>query len=89
MVTTGTPILVWCEGSGCPPLRTTVIGDEYVGMCSMCGEFHALDDGDLLGHHQRDDVLARICRGDFDGSTAQSDEGVRGRDDADGAGGER
>lgn len=56
------PILIPCEGSGCP----THFYAQRAGMCQMCGRIvHADADGKALSH-QRDDVLARIDRGDFD-----------------------
>ena len=75
----GEPILIPCEGSACPPARTTfdprtLASGGYVGLCSMCGTFQSVLDGGCLARHQRDDVIARIYRGDFDEPTAQSDE---------------
>lgn len=65
-------ILIDCEGSGYPvqSLHRTVGGGYLFGMCAMCGqevdvEPDAASDG-VAAHHQRDDVLARIERGDFD-----------------------
>jgi hypothetical protein len=63
------PILIDCEGTCCPPAAVTA-GDGIVGLgiCSMCGGGVTLVDGVVLAH-QRDDILARLKRGDFDGST--------------------
>lgn len=68
------PIMVRCEGSGCPPIRTTIDpatfsynGGLYVGMCSMCGSWQpVVPDADFIGEHQRQNVLAMLERGDFD-----------------------
>lgn len=55
----GAPILIDCEGSGCPP------ASPLYPICAMCGQ-HAPLDGEVVVPHQRDDVLARLTRGDFD-----------------------
>lgn len=58
---TGEPIWVRCEGSGCPanlPLGGT-------GLCQMCNRVLVLLPGDLIPEHSRDDILARLERGDF------------------------
>mgnify|MGYP003622941108 CR=1 FL=1 len=61
----GTPILIPCEGASAP-------GHEMLNgfvMCPMCGRVlvgrHAEGYGLVVGPHERDDVLARIDRGDF------------------------
>lgn len=59
----GDPILVDCEGSACPVHHTPPFLGS--GICSMCGQIVACYiDGTALDH-QRDDVLARLDRGDF------------------------
>lgn len=69
------PIWISCEGAG---FRGHLINDVLI--CAMCGErFFAVADGsavtarsvpatshDITPHHERDDILARIRRGDFD-----------------------
>jgi len=54
------PILIRCEGSGCPPCRGT-------DLCSMCGQCCSLvgEDEAVTIDHYRDDILARLDRGDF------------------------
>jgi len=66
----GEPIPINCEGSGSDPLRAaySVIGG-YRGMCPMCGEFVeivACAPGAVILPHLRDDIVARIQRGDFE-----------------------
>jgi hypothetical protein len=62
---TGDPILIRCEGSGCPPCRTSPgNGTEAYGICAMCGHWYALNSY-VVGEHTRDDLIARIKRGDF------------------------
>lgn len=56
----GTPILISCEGSGGPVHGTSLL----FGTCRMCGRFVAATDGNAHGH-ERDDIIARIERGDF------------------------
>ena len=75
------PILVPCEGGGCPPIRMTIDPATFstnagiiVGLCSMCGTWHPIGDGNVIDEHQRDDVLARIHRGDFGGTTPDFDD---------------
>lgn len=52
----GEPIWIACEGSGCP--------FTSMNTCTMCGQ-HVAHDGDVTSHHERDDIIARIERGDF------------------------
>jgi len=59
------PILIRCEGSGCPPATGTGNGTIAVGMCPMCGHWLSLDSY-VVPEHTRDDILARLARGDFD-----------------------
>lgn len=55
------PIWVRCEGSGCPTHHYA----PRAGMCQMCGRIvHASSTG-VADNHQRDDIVARIERGDF------------------------
>lgn len=63
---TGGPILIPCEGSGCPPAAGP-FGHPFgqSGMCSMCGQSVECGDDDRAVEHQRDDILARLRRGDF------------------------
>lgn len=57
----GEPILIRCEGSDCPGNRLpTPFG--FVFHCTMC---HAPFDAEPIPGHSRDDILARIDRGDF------------------------
>jgi hypothetical protein len=62
---TGDPILIRCEGSGCPPTTGVGNGIEAIGMCAMCGRWHPLIDY-AMPEHARDDIIARLKRGDFD-----------------------
>ena len=52
------PIWTRCEGSGCPP-----IGASW--MCSMCGMIPGFGADGRVPEHNRDDIFARIVRGDF------------------------
>lgn len=56
----GDPIPIPCEGSGCPG---NLPGDD-TALCTMCGALHPLDGGVVVAH-QRDDIIARINRGDY------------------------
>jgi len=56
----GEPIMIPCEGAGCPPATTVGIS----GMCAMCGRWWVTESG-AIPRHQRDDLIARIERGDF------------------------
>lgn len=56
------PIMIDCEGTGCPPCYVTV--EHLCGMCAMCGIPMPLID-DLVVKHKRRDLLAMIGRGDF------------------------
>ena len=64
----GDPILIDCEGSGCPPTTTS----GAAGMCSMCGRWLYLNPWRRVPDHQRDDILARLARGDFNGPERES-----------------
>lgn len=57
----GEPIWIPCEGAEFPGH----LSSDGVAMCSMCGRFHPTGDAGLLVAHDRDDILARIVRGDF------------------------
>lgn len=58
------PIWIDCEGVGCP---THQAGGIYgFGMCQMCGHTVATDHHGVALYHRRDDVIARLERGDFD-----------------------
>lgn len=50
------PILIRCAGSTCPPNTN--------GTCTMCGRYFGVLYG-LVSEHQRDDIIARLNRGDF------------------------
>ena len=63
------PIWIRCEGSGCPPTTGVGNGTEAMGMCAMCGYWHHLN-AYVMPEHVRDDIIARIRRGDFDGGEA-------------------
>lgn len=52
----GDPILIPCEGSG-----TT----SPHHLCPMCGDPTVVGEGGAVAEHQRDDIIARIGRGDF------------------------
>jgi len=54
------PILITCEGVGVP-------GHEMGAytICVMCGAAFDLIPNGRVPHHERDDILARINRGDF------------------------
>lgn len=59
----GDPILIACEGAG-------AVGHDVgnlpgTRMCPMCGHDMWTLDGGVMPEHQRDDVIARIARGDF------------------------
>lgn len=63
----GEPILISCEGSGCPgnPGNPGNPGDGEQAMCMVCGWWVLTGpDGNVAGH-ERDDIIARIKRGDF------------------------
>lgn len=64
MAPKGTPIWIDCEGSGCPGHGTR---SEVI--CSMCGRMVATEHAEGYGlvtiPHRRDDIIARIYRGDF------------------------
>jgi hypothetical protein len=59
MAIKGAPIMVPCEGSGADGHPW---GSSFV--CPMCGELFASP----IPEHDRDDVIARLLRGDFDDS---------------------
>jgi hypothetical protein len=52
-----------CEGSGC--LTHKPLAGH--GRCVMCGRFVSTDGAGLAQPHERDDIIARLNRGDFDG----------------------
>lgn len=54
------PIMIPCEGSGCPGNKLGMLG---LG-CQMCGKWF-LESGDVIPPHDRKDVMAMIARGDF------------------------
>lgn len=56
-------VLIPCEGSSQPVNRPFDFGVH--GFCKMCGQIVSLDHG-LACAHGRDDILARLDRGDFD-----------------------
>lgn len=58
------PILITCEGNGSPVHRHGPAA--FSGICPMCGQVVACYGEGVAFAHQRDDVLARIERGDFD-----------------------
>ncbi len=57
----GDPIPIRCAGSGCPG---NLPGDGEA-LCTMCGALLPLD-GEVVAEHERDDIIARIHRGDFE-----------------------
>lgn len=57
------PIMVECEGSGCPAHPHH--GFVARGICSMCGESVPLN-GMVALLHARKDIIAMLKRGDFD-----------------------
>lgn len=57
------PIMVRCEGSGARGHRC--ICPTTHAMCPMCGEILAADAE--MPEHDRQDILAMLARGDFDG----------------------
>jgi len=59
---TSEPILIRCEGSGC----TVHDSDGIGGICQMCGRYVFVVDHWQARDHQRDDVIARMKRGDFE-----------------------
>jgi hypothetical protein len=64
------PLRLPCEGAGCPPARTTLLGTgprswAYIGICSMCGQNVTVDAAGNCVEHDRQDLLAMIERGDF------------------------
>lgn len=61
----GEPILIRCEGSGCPPAAMHDGLTFGSGMCAMCGHAVTVVAGAVLDH-QRDDIIARLKRGDYD-----------------------
>lgn len=60
----GEPIPIPCEGSDVPG---HVAADPRFAMCKMCGWLVTRDTAGNVGTHHRDDILARLERGDFDG----------------------
>lgn len=56
----GEPIMIPCEGSGFEPAR-----GFGLTLCAMCGEPPVLDAAGMVVAHERDDIIARIERGDF------------------------
>jgi hypothetical protein len=56
-----TPIIVDCEGSGCPAHRCY----DGFGICSMCGQTVLTNNG-TARPHTRSDVIAMLKRGPFD-----------------------
>ena len=70
------PILIDCEGAGCPTHRK--IGHRLLaaseaghhGICAMCGRIVEVDVVGKAVDHQREDIVAMLARGDFgDGLT--------------------
>lgn len=55
------PIVIRCEGSNQPP------ASRYYPICAMCGGVYLITNG-LVAEHNRDDTLAMLERGDFDGT---------------------
>lgn len=60
---TGEPILIPCEG-GEHPGHADITG--HLAMCVLCGEVLPTTDDGLVPAHTRDDILARLQRGDFE-----------------------
>jgi hypothetical protein len=60
--TTDAAILIPCEGSGQPGHNITGFAHT---LCAMCGSEQLTDEGGMVAFHWRDDVLARLKRGDF------------------------
>lgn len=62
----GAPIWVPCESSGAEANEERFILGmiQPVGSCRMCGAEVALTNG-KVPDHDRDDILARLKRGDF------------------------
>jgi len=58
---TGDPILIPCEGSGQRGHRRGALL-----LCATCGQVIGVWTPDVMPQHDRDDVIARITRGDFD-----------------------
>lgn len=63
------PILITCVGSGA--VGHQVAGMTRFAMCPMCGHVikvvHVAADRSLvIARHDRDDILARLERGDFE-----------------------
>lgn len=62
------PIWIRCEGSGCPTHNQGFErGTRFPGrgMCSMCGAPVPLAGDEMAVTHNRDDILARLERGDY------------------------
>jgi hypothetical protein len=60
----GEPIWIRCEGSG----GNANLSNGAVGNCQMCNRRMILDGVGVEGkipEHERDDILARLNRGDF------------------------
>lgn len=57
------PILIPCEGSGAKGHRTWM---WWAATCPMCGISYTTDAERIMPEHDRDDLIARIARGDFD-----------------------
>jgi hypothetical protein len=62
LVSGSEPIMVPCEGGGCPTHPSGLAG---FGVCSMCGELVPTIASRTARPHERVDVLAMIDRGDF------------------------
>lgn len=64
----GEPILIPCEGSGAiGQVRDRLLGGGVLVMCPMCGILTVVESEvrAAMPQHERDDVLARLERGDF------------------------
>ena len=58
----GEPILIACEGGHQQPAQHL----GHYGMCAMCGRIYPIDSAGYVVRHDRDDIIARVERGDFD-----------------------
>ncbi len=61
------PIMVPCEGSGCPAhlWGSSTNTTTFMGTCSMCGHGVACNGQGIAPHHLREDILAQLERGDY------------------------
>ena len=65
-VVSAEPILIPCEGAGCPTHPVTSTYQFAQGMCQMCGRVVNVDAERIAAEHDRPDIIAMLLRGDYD-----------------------